>query len=893
MTQFHHKPLQDVMNELDARSAGLSAGQVAVREKRFGKNKLYSAPPPKLVVRILAQLKDPMIVVLLAAAALSLFASGGAEWFDATIILIIVTLNAAISISQEDHAQRALQALEKMAAPMAHVMRTGQQVRIPAEDLVPGDIIMLKAGDYVPADARIMESASLRCDESALTGESMPVEKKAGDDLLLSAPVGDWHNMVLSGTNVVGGNAVAVVVATGMDTQMGNIAQLLLEEQDLKTPLQIKMAEISKTLSFICLCVCAVMFGVGLLQGRYIFDMFMMAVSLAVAAIPEGLAAVVTIVLSMGVGRMAQRGAIIKKLSAVETLGGASVICSDKTGTLTENKMAVQKLWTANSQSRRDAFVCAVLCNDARLVWENGLPVSQGEPTEGALLLSAAKEGMERVRLEKEYPRLAQLPFDSQNKYMITIHPCEEGGYWVMVKGAPDVLLDRCSFLAQTDLTITGRQKIMQENEQMAQDALRVIAVAHRRVPRMPTQNEITTGTVAKGLTFLGLFGLSDPPRKQAEKAVIQCHKAGVRPIMITGDHKITAVSIAEKLHIFRDGDYAITGAELDFMPQSMLEEDIEKFSVYARVSPEHKMRIVQAWQKKGKVVAMTGDGVNDAPALKAAQIGCAMGITGTDVAKGAAEMILTDDNFSTIVAAIEEGRGIYENIRKAIHYLLSCNIGEVVVIFTATVLNFSYMPLLPIQLLWLNLVTDTFPALALGVEPVAKDCMEKPPRDANASLFDRGFSLRLLWQGLMVGLLTLAAFCFGFGTATGQQEQGAVANTMAFATLTLSQLFHAFNVRSEDASIFSIGLFRNRAMNRAFLFGFTLQMAVLLVPVLQGVFGVVNLLKSQWIVVFILATLPIPICEMTKALAAQRVKHAPSSRQSTAQTETKIHAMK
>jgi Ca2+-transporting ATPase len=691
------------------------------------------------------------------------------------------------------------------------------------------------------------------------------VEKEALEALPEDTALGDRCNMLISGTLVTAGRGVALVVATGMNTQMGRIAGLLLEDNDNDTPLQRKMAEISKTLSFLCLGVCVVMFVLGLLEGKNILEMFMTAVSLAVAAIPEGLPAIVTIVLALGVKRMVTRGAIVKKLPAVETLGCASVICSDKTGTLTQNKMEVQEIWTLAESSRQDALLAGCLCSDARLEWEGGIPTAVGDPTETALVVAAAHEGVDQIQVIRDWPRRADIPFDSGRKLMSTIHANGAGRWTIFVKGAPDILLDRCADGPNGMLTAGDRQRVLDANEAMAQKALRVIAVAKRELTVLPTQLEPLV--IESELTFLGLFGMMDPPRPEARVAVAKCRMAGIRPVMITGDHRATATAVARDLGIAQPGSLTITGAELDFMPQEVLEQDIEKFSVYARVSPEHKMRIVKAWQKRGNVVAMTGDGVNDAPALKAADIGCAMGQTGTDVAKGAADMILTDDNFSTIVSAIEEGRGIYSNIRKAIHYLLSCNIGEIITIFLATLLDFGQMPLLPVQLLWLNLVTDSLPALALGVEPVEEGVMEERPRDASVGLFDKKFSIRLAWQGAMVGLLTLAAYFIGFNWLAAPGQEGVVANTMAFATLTMCQLFHAFNVRSEDQSLFHQGILSNPAMNQAFVLGMVLQLAVLLIPPLQAVFSVVTMSGAQWLTVVALSILPIPISELDKLL--------------------------
>ncbi len=872
MGDWHARPAEEIMRELDSGRSGLSEREAKRRLERLGPNELEAPPPPSLLSRVLAQLRDPMILVLLAAAGLSLAASGGEDWLDGVIILVIVVINAVISITQEDHAQHALEELRKMSSPRARALRDGRERKLPAAELVPGDVILLEAGDQVPADARVLECSRLQADESAMTGESAAAEKDAAGTLPLGTSLGDRSNMLLSGSLITAGRGTALVVATGMDTQVGRIADLLLNGEKTETPLQRKMAEVSKTLSFLCLSVCAVMFGVGLLRGKNLLEMFLTAVSLAVAAIPEGLPAIVTIVLALGVQRLAGRGAIVKKLPAVETLGCASVICSDKTGTLTQNKMTVQEIWTPPGGSRREALEAVCLCSDAKLTRKKNSPSASGDPTEAALVVAAAQEGAAQDELLKNLPREGDIPFDSGRKLMTTLHIKPGGGFIAYVKGAPDVLLERCAAGPLGGLSPQTRRLILEANEGMAKRALRVIAAAKREFSFRP--KDLSPAAVERNLTFLGLFGMIDPPRPEAKLAVARCAQAGVRAVMITGDHRATAAAVAKELNILRRGDLTVTGAELDFMPQALLDEEIERFSVFARVSPEHKMRIVKAWQKRGRVVAMTGDGVNDAPALKAADIGCAMGVSGTDVAKGAADMILTDDNFTTIVAAVEEGRGIWSNIKKAIHYLLSCNIGEIITIFTATMLDFEQMPLVPVQLLWLNLVTDSLPALALGVEPVEEGVMDERPRDARAGLFDRRFSLRLAWQGLMVGGLTLAAYFLGFFRLSRPGMEGAAANTMAFATLTLCQLFHAFNVRSEDRSLFAQGVLSNPAMNRAFLIGMALQLSVLLLPPLRGVFSVIEMDAAQWTAVLVLAAAPVPICEWSKARG--RKKTAP-----------------
>ena len=870
VSQWFTKSPDEVLSELETdQTRGLTGQQARERLETHGPNALEGAKKESLVKRFLGQMKDPMILVLLAAAVLSLISTGGEDWVEAVIILVIVVVNACISISQEDSAEKALEALQKMSAPLAKVFRDGEMTRLETAQLVPGDIIVLEAGDLVPADARILACANLKADESAMTGESVPVNKAAVDSLPEETVLGDRKNMVISSTVITNGRATCVVTATGMDTEVGRIAKMLTDQGDTTTPLQRKMGEISKTLSFVCLAVCAVMFGVGILYRHEILDMFMSAVSLAVAAIPEGLPAIVTIVLALGVQRMVKHNAIVKTLPAVETLGCAGVICSDKTGTLTQNRMTVVEVWSEGENGRRDALLIGSLCNDTVLTrGEDGKPRTAGDPTETAFVDAALKEGMDKNSLESQMPRTAELPFDSERKLMSTVHPVG-GRLRVMVKGAPDVLLGRCTHIlsgaAPADMTADDARRVSDTNAAMAERALRVLGCAYKDIDALP--GELSTQTLESGLTFVGLVGMIDPPRMEVKDAVAECYAAGIRPVMITGDHKLTAVAIAKELNIFRDGDLAITGEDLDFMPQEMLEQDVEKFSVYARVSPEHKMRIVHAWQKRGMVVAMTGDGVNDAPALKAADIGCAMGITGTDVAKGAADMILTDDNFATIVEAVEQGRGIYSNIKKAIHYLLSCNIGEIITLFLATLFNFHQRPLVPVQLLWLNLVTDSLPALALGMEPVEHAVMQEKPRSAKEPLFNKAFSIRLAWQGVLVGLVTLGAYYLGEYILSDPSLADASANTMAFATLTICQLFHAFDVRSEKQSIFHIGVLSNPSMNKAFVVGVVMQLAVLLIPPLMAVFHVCAMTPVMWLCVLGLSLLPTAVCEIVKAV--------------------------
>ncbi|MCB8505252.1 calcium-translocating P-type ATPase, PMCA-type [Enterococcus durans] len=859
------KSKEEVLHSLDTDvKEGLSSQEAEKRLQSFGRNELDVKKKESIVKKVIGQLEDPMIIVLLIAAFLSYVSSGFKDWTDSVIILLIVVINAIISISQENNANKSLEALQKMSAPLAKVIRNKKMEHIETAMLVPGDIIELEAGDLVPADVRILSAANLKADESAMTGESVPVNKKALEGLPDDTVLADRKNMLISSTVITNGRATCVVTNTGMNTEVGRIANMLITEDNNTTPLQRKMAEISKLLSIICLGICILMFVVGILYSRPILEIFMMAVSLGVAAIPEGLAAIVTIVLALGVQRLVKRHAIVKKLPAVETLGAASVICSDKTGTLTQNKMTVVETFVHGNETQEQLLEIGTLCNDSKLTVDGSEFRVTGDPTETAFVSKAYEEKLDKNELETSLPRVAEIPFDSERKLMSTIHKTEQG-YRVMVKGAPDVLLNRCT------IDEADAQKIAAKNADMASNALRVLGVAYKDITEIP--EELLSEDIENQLTFVGLVGMIDPPRQEVKEAVAQCYDAGIRPVMITGDHKLTAIAIAKELAIFRSGDLAMTGVELDMMPQEVLEEEVAKYSVYARVSPEHKMRIVKAWQANGMVVAMTGDGVNDAPALKVADIGCAMGITGTDVAKGAADMILTDDNFATIVHAVEQGRGIFSNIKKSIQYLLSCNIGEIITIFVATALNFHQMPLVAIQLLWLNLVTDSLPALALGMEPVEPGVMKQKPRDSRKSIFADGFAASMIFYGVLVGVITLAAYWLGEYVLSNPNVADGTANTMAFATLVFGELTRAFAVRSETRSIFSIGVFSNSAMNKAFLVSLALQLAVLFIPFLQEIFKVQSLTGMEWLIVILLSLVPLIVSEITKAFRSKELQ--------------------
>ena len=870
---MHSKTREEVLKSLSSNAErGLTSSQVAELQGKFGPNKLSESKKKTNLQRFLEQFKDVMIIILLLAAAVSFvvacFGHDPMEFFEPALILLIVVLNAVLGVVQESKAEKALDALKNMSAPHARVLRDGAEQVIDASGLVPGDIIRLEAGDFVPADARLLKSAGLKSEESALTGESVPSEKDAEAAVEEKAPLGDRDNMVFSGCSVTYGTATAVVTGTGMQTEMGKIAGMLAGEQDTQTPLQQKLSQLGKYLGFVALAACAVIFVVGLINGIHVLEIFMTSVSLAVSAIPEGLPAIVTIVLAIGVQRMVKKNALIRRLPAVETLGSASVICSDKTGTLTQNRMTLTKVWVEgqqgleavseeNSQMARHLLTLGALCCDGSVTYgADGKETHIGDPTETAILVAAHKNGLEQEALNGKYPRLGELPFDSDRKLMTSVNQME-GKTVVIVKGAFDVMAARC---VKGDLE-AAREK----NDEMSRQALRVLAVGYKVIPSLP--EELTSEALENGLTLLGLVGMIDPPRPEAKAAVATCRKAGIKPVMITGDHVVTASAIAKELGILGPEDRAITGAELDAMDDKALDENVEHIAVYARVSPENKIRIVKAWQKKGQVVSMTGDGVNDAPALKAADIGCAMGITGTDVAKGAADMTLTDDNFATIVDAVREGRGIYANIKKVVGFLLGTNIGEVLTVFFAMIL-WHKTPLLSMQLLWINLVTDSLPAISLGMEAVESDVMEHRPKPKDEGIFAHGLGVQVVLQGCMFALLTLIAFVLGerYG---GSLEAG---QTMAFLVLSLTQIVQAFNMRSQH-SLFQIGPFTNHKLNWAALASLLLVCLVLFTPV--GVAFQLVLLPG-WLYAAALGLIltPLVVMEIAKAIGLVRHRH-------------------
>lgn len=870
---WHTKSNDVIMQELATnQSAGLTSEEARKRLDRYGPNKLKGKPKKSLFALFFAQLKDALIYVLLGAAVVTLIVG---EYVDAIIILSVIMLNAVIGVFQENKAEKAIEALQQMSTPRALVRRDGEVKEIPSEQIVPGDIVILDAGRYIPADLRLLESANLQIEESALTGESVPSDKQADarlDDP--KTPIGDKLNMAFMSTLVTYGRGEGIVVATAMDTEMGKIAKILDEESNDLTPLQKKLEELGKKLGIIAIGVCALIFVIGLFQQRDLFDLFLTAISLAVAAIPEGLPAIVAIVLALGVTRMSRINAIVKKLPAVETLGSVNIICSDKTGTLTQNKMTVVKAYTAmplNGEPPIELIKTLVLCNDA--TYEHGQ--STGDPTEVALIIYGDQHQLTKKSLDAEYPRVSEKPFDSDRKLMSTLNKTRKG-YRVNTKGAIDQLIEISTTVVVNGevvpLTQELKEQFLRAAEAMSDDALRVLGAAYKDTPEI-----IAPEDMEKELTLLGFVGMIDPPRLEVKDSIREAISAGITPIMITGDHKNTAVAIAKELGIARSIEESMTGAEIDALSEAEFAERIKHIRVFARVSPEHKVKIVNAYKSQGNIVSMTGDGVNDAPSLKNADIGVAMGITGTDVSKGASDMILTDDNFTTIVHAIREGRNIYANIRKTVTFLLSCNFGEIVAIL-ASILFFWPLPLLATQILWINLVTDTLPAIALGVDPGEDDVMKQKPRDPKESFFAGGAAMRAVLGGILIGALTLLAFYVGLyehgyhlTSKDIPDDAMTYARTMAFVVLAASQLFYSLSKRSAVKSIFQIGLFSNKLLMGAILAGLILQFIAITVPLLASAFKVQNLSLLDWGFVLLLSLTPLLINEIIKLIVRIR----------------------
>ncbi len=884
-SNWHSMSYQDVVKNLKTNiENGLTQEEVERKREEFGVNELEAKKKKSLFVKFLEQFKDFMIIVLIISAIISgiIGVIEGEGVTDSIIIMIVIIVNAIIGVVQENKAEKSLEALQKLSSHVAKVIRNGKLTVIPSRELVPGDIVILETGDFVPADLRLIEAVNLKSQEASLTGESVPVEKNIETITDEKVGIGDRHNMLFSSSLITYGRGKAVVVETGMNTEVGKIAEMMNSSLSTETPLQKKLNSLGKTLGIVALIICALMFVVGLINGKEVIHMFMTAVTLAVAAIPEGLPAVSTIVLAIGVQRMVKRNAIVKNLPSVETLGSASVICSDKTGTLTQNKMTVQKVFSngktlgveeikdLDSETKR-VIEIGMLCNDTKIAEDGELA---GDPTETALVDVGFKLGYDKQILESQ--RKAEIPFDSDRKLMTTVYE-ENGKYLVYTKGAVDELLKRC-----TSYIVNGEVKnnleeykniIDENNKEMASSALRVLAMAYKIVDTIPSNEELE-----KDLSFVGMVGMIDPPREEAKVAVQKCKTAGIKPVMITGDHKITAIAIAKKLGILENEDEALTGAELEEMSQEELTQKIAQYSVYARVSPEHKVRIVKAWQDNGHVVAMTGDGVNDAPALKNADIGCAMGKVGTDVAKEAADLILTDDNFATVVSAVEEGRRIYDNILKSIQFLLSSNVGEIVVLFMATMLvpvfanwfgiiNIAALePLLPIHILWINLVTDSLQALALAADPPNGDIMSRKPNAAGKSIFTKGMVWRIIYQGIMIGTLTLIAYCIGLATPNQSEEMRLeIAQTMSFIVLAFSELVHVFNIRNNKVSIFKTGIGGNKYLIYATIVSSLLMFVILFVPALRDIFSIVPLPIENLVEVILLVFAPLVIVELFK----------------------------
>jgi Ca2+-transporting ATPase len=864
-------------------SQGLSRTEANSRLEKFGYNEFQKKKNKSLLAKFWAQFKNFMIFILIIAALISGITGyiQGEGFTDAIIILIIVIVNAVIGVLQEDKAEKSLEALEKMAAPQCKVIREGKVLIIESRELVPGDLVVLDTGDSIPADLRLTEAVNLKIQEAALTGESVPSEKSTPAILEKEIPLGDRNNMGFSSTNVVYGRGKGIVVETGMHTEVGKIAAMIQTTPDQQTPLQQKLDKLGKHLGIGALIICALIFSVGVWHGNSLLSMFMIAVSLAAAAIPEGLPAVSTIVLAVGVQRLAKRNAIVRTLPSVETLGSTNVICSDKTGTLTQNKMTVVKFFTDDkitevekaqtagllSETQKQLIRVAIFANDAKLSEEKDHYTTAGDPTETALIDWGLKFGFNKNKLEEEHCRIAEIPFDSERKLMTTVHHLDAAHCVAYTKGGLDELLDCCTKISENGTIISlseaHKNAIRETNARLAENALRVLAMGYKKLDILPSK--IEHETLENDLIFAGMVGMIDPPRPEVKTAVLKCRHAGIKPVMITGDHLITAIAIAKQLDILQKHELAITGSEVEKMTDTELREKVRHISVYARVSPEHKVRIVKAFQANGDIVAMTGDGVNDAPALKLADIGAAMGIVGTDVSKEAADIVLTDDNFSTIVSSVEEGRRIYDNILKAIEFLLSCNVGEIIVLFVAVMANWV-TPLLPIHILWINLVTDSLPALALSVDPADPGAMNRKPVDSKKSILNKKFSLLIILQGLMIGGLSLAAFQIGLHTTPVAEDAVEVARAMCFAVLAFSQLTHVFNVRSHSQSSF-----RNFCSNK-FLLGAIavsagLMFIVLEIPYLHDLFHISHLTDAQWIWTFVLSIAPIPIIEIIKGI--------------------------
>ena len=867
---------EEVLCSQGSQRGGLTSQEAAARLEKHGPNRLQEAKKITNLQRFLQQLKDPMLLILMAAAAVSAVTSilSGEKLTEVIIILAVVLLNAVLGVVQESKAEAAIEALQTMTAATSKVLRDGKITVLHSADLVPGDVVLLEAGDAVPADGRLLESASLKIEEAALTGESVPVNKTAetisaqGD-----VPLGDRKNMCYMGSTVVYGRGSAVITATGMDTEMGKIAGVLARTEQEETPLQRKLTQLGKTLSYLVLAICVFIFVFDLLvEGDYsleaILKTFMVAVSLAVAAIPEGLATVVTVVLSIGVTNMSKRGAVIRRLTAVETLGCTQVICSDKTGTLTQNKMTV----VDHTGPQRLLATAVALCSDAAWTEEG----AQGEPTEAALVNFAAEAGLKKPLLEEQQPRVAEAPFDSSRKMMSTVHQID-GGFIQYTKGAPDEVLRLCTCYIESGemrpMTEEKRRAILLENKAMADRALRVLAAAQRSWgDKLP--EDISPETLEQDLCFIGLAGMIDPVRPEVKDAIHQCRKAGIRPVMITGDHKDTAVAIAKELDILDSADQAITGSALNDLTDEELAEAVPKYSVYARVQPEHKVRIVSAWKKRGAITAMTGDGVNDAPSIKTADIGVGMGITGTDVTKNVADMVLSDDNFATIVGAVGEGRRIYDNIRKTIQFLLASNMSEVLGVFTATLLGFTLLG--PVHLLFINLITDCFPALALGLEKAEPDVMDRPPRDSHDGIFAGGLGLDILYQGVLITVITLASYIIGHCVEVGYFEMPSGVSphgmTMAFLTMSMCEIFHSFNMRFQRRSIFS-GRSHNKVLWAAMLGSLLITTLVLEVGPIADAFGFTPVGWAEYGIALALAVLVIPVVELVKFFQRRAAK--------------------